>query len=110
VRRYETTASVELANVIGAISKLPDYSIDIAAAVRAINANHAELARDAAAEALAHLANKWITKNGRTGQTAQWLDMARSEVRRIYPALARVVDGSPVTEQSLRDAYPQLFK
>jgi hypothetical protein len=101
------TADKTLSNVVAGAPRLSNGRIDWAAAVNAA-AQYPDLCQAAAREKIEHLSREWIRINGLSGNPEDHLPGAMSAIRREYPALSAMAnDGRNVSEEALRDVYPQ---
>jgi hypothetical protein len=111
VKRYDRTAYGIIANVVSGLPKMNDGSIDINAAVRAVN-QHDQL-QAACQEKLEDLIKTQVALDGIPASETMKPEMMngiRQRVRRKYPDLADAADGKRINERGLRSLLPQLFK
>jgi hypothetical protein len=111
VKRYDRTAYGIIANIVSGLPKMNDGSIDIDAAVRAVN-DHDQL-QAACQEKLEDLIKTQVALDGVPASETMKPEMMngiRQRVRRKYPDLADAADGKRINERGLRSLLPQLFK
>jgi hypothetical protein len=113
LKRYDQSPNVTISNIVTGLPRLNDNSIDISAAVAAVNAFGSDMLQRACQEELEKLVRTQIAIDGTPGSEANRPEMLReirAKVRRRYPGLATAADGNAITERGLRELFPQHFK
>src|SRR5262249_16175952 len=113
VRRYDMSPAVICANIVTGVPRLNDGSIDIQAAIQALNAFGGDTLQRAAMERLDQLTKDDIAQTGVSGSDANTpavMESIKRKVRTRFKELTAVADGAAINEKALRSLLPQLFK
>jgi hypothetical protein len=111
-KRYETTPSTIVGNMVSAAPRLPSGEIDVDAAVDACNRNP-DAVRSACSDRLDVLIRDAINLEGIPGSEAMRPEMQaaiRGRVRGQHADLARAAESGVITVRGLVDLLPQKFK
>lgn len=105
-RAYDATPDITLSSVVTGAPRLSNGRIDWATAVKAA-AQYPDLCQKAASGKIEHLARQRVRNEGLPGNLDDHLPGAMAEIRQQHPALSGMADGRNVTEEALRDVFPQ---
>jgi hypothetical protein len=111
-KRHDMSPNVIISNIVTGLPRLADNSIDIAAAVQAVNSFGGDTLQRAAQEELEKLVRTQVAIDGIPGSEAMRPEMMRGvgeKVRKKYPGLAAAANGQPISEQGLRELCWPLF-